>query len=408
MVDKETFSCPPPFSASLSNARGGEANMQWKNKFQASEIIFALVVLAVTLIIAFLPTHARYQRPAHVVEARCQVLLTDNSLVFQKGIFKMGEQKVRVKILDGPDRGATLEALNLLQAAVELEWFYQPGDRAIVGYSKSGRKIAGARMLEPLRENAITVILIIFFLVLVGFSGWIGLKSMLSFIFAMVVIWKLLLPWSLEERLDPIAMAVLIVAALCFVIIFLVAGFNKKGWSAFLGAFGGSVLTWVLPLFFGHWLKLNGAVSEYSVALRFSGYEGLDLLKLFYAAIILSASGAIMDIAMDIAAALFELKEKKPEISRKELVCSGLTIGRAVIGTMATTLLLAYSGSALTMLMYLLSKGLSVWRIMNMNYLASELLKTVSGSLGLILAAPLTALVAGLIMAPARQRGELP
>jgi uncharacterized membrane protein len=97
-----------------------------------------------------------------------------------------------------------------------------------------------------------------------------------------------------------------------------------------------------LPL--GHWLKINGSTSEYSTALRFSGYEFLNLLQLFYAAIILSAFGAIMDFAMDIAMAMTEIKEKKPEIGRKELIRSGLTIGRTVIGTMSTTLLLAYSG----------------------------------------------------------------
>ncbi|MGD9154684.1 MAG: YibE/F family protein [Bacillota bacterium] len=380
--------------------------MKWRRKLQSREALFALVILLITVAIAFLPTPARYRRAAGVWEARCVVLQVDNSAVFQKGIFKMGEQQVTVKILDGPDRGKTLAAMNLLQGAIELEWFYQTGERAIVGYSKTGATVVGARMLEPLRENAIWTIFIIFFLVLLAFSGWTGIKAMLSFAFAMVVIWKILLPLNLQNTIDPILLAVLVVAALCFVIIFLVAGFNRKGWSAFWGAFGGCVLTWMLPLLLGRWLKINGATSQYSTALRFSGYESLNLLELFYAAIILSASGAIMDIAMDIAAAMTEIKEKKPEIGRKELIRSGLTIGRAVIGTMSTTLLLAYSGSALTMLMYLLSKGLSVWRILNMNYLASEILKTVSGSLGLILAAPLTALVSGLILTRTHTAGE--
>jgi uncharacterized membrane protein len=373
----------------------------WKPRLLAPEIIFTLTIMVITVIIIFLPTQARYQRPDTVFEARCQVLRIDNTSVFQKGIFKMGEQRVTLKVLDGPDCGQVLDALNLLQGVIELEWFYQPGERAIVGYSKNdGGVITGARMLEPLRENALWALFLIFFIILIAFSGWTGIKAMLSFAFAMVVIWKLMVPLSLENTLDPVLLAVLIVAALCFTIIFFVAGFTKKGWSAFFGAFGGCVLTWVLPLFLGHWLKINGSASSYSSALRFSGYESLNLLKLFYAAIILSASGAIMDIAMDIAAAMTEISVKKPEISRKELIGSGLNIGRAVIGTMSTTLLLAYSGSALTMLMYLLSKGLSVWRILNMNYLAAEILKTVSGSIGLILAAPLTALVAGFVLVP--------
>lgn len=381
--------------------------MKWKAKFRKSEVIFSFIVLLITLIVAFLPAPQRYGRSASTQEARCKVLQTDESSVFQKGIFKMGEQRVKVLLLDGPDRGKTIEALNLLQGSIELEWFYQAGERALVGYTKDGATVIGARMLEPLRENAIIAIFIIFFVILVVFSGWIGLKAMLSFAFSIVVIWKLLLPLSLENRADPITLAIAVVALLCFVIIFLVAGFTKKGWGAFLGAFGGAALTWVLPLVFGHWLKINGSTSEYSTALRFSGHESLDLLKLFFAAIILSASGAIMDIAMDIAAAMTEIKEKKPDIGRKELIKSGFTIGRAVIGTMSTTLLLAYSGGSLTMLMYLLSRGISVWRMMNMNYLASEILKTVSGSIGLILAAPLTAIVTGWILAPRSENKDM-
>ena len=110
-----------------------------------------------------------------------------------------------------------------------------------------------------------------------------------------------------------------------------------------------------------------------------------------------------MDIAMDIAAAMAEIKEKKPEIVRRELILSGLNIGRLIIGTMSNTLLMAYSGGALTMLMFLMAKGLSAWRILNMNYLASETLKTISGSIGLILTVPLTAVISGFILCHPRQ-----
>lgn len=310
----------------------------------------------------------------------------------------MGEQSVKIRILDGPDRGSVAFAMNLLQGALELEWFFQPGDKAIIGYAKEGNRIIAARMLEPLREWPMLTIFLIFFVALLSLAGWVGVKAIISFAFTIIVIWKVLIPYSLEEKCDPILLSMVIVAALCFVVIFLVAGFTKKGWGAFLGAFGGAVLTWILPMLFGGWMKVNGSTSEYSTALRFTGYEYLNLMKLFYAAIILSASGAIMDIAMDISAAMAEIKEKKPEIGCWEIIRSGFNIGRVIIGTMSNTLLMAYSGGALTMLMFLLAKGISVWRIMNMNYLASEVLKTISGSIGLIMTVPLTAIISGFIL----------
>jgi uncharacterized membrane protein len=345
-----------------------------------------------------------YTRPGTNREARCEVLKTNDSFVFQRGIFHQGEQSVQVRILDGPDRGKQITAANLLQGAVELEWFYKPGQKALIGYSKDGNAIVAARMLEPLREGTMLVIFLVFIGALLLLAGWVGVKSIVSFAFTLIIIWKILLPCSLEGKYDPVIFAMLIVGIICFVTIFLIAGFNKKGLGAFLGSLGGCLFTLVILYLFGGPLKLNGATSSFSTTLRYSGYENLDLLKLFFAGVILSATGAIMDVAMDIAVSMFEIKEKRPDIGRWELIRSGFNIGRAVIGTMSTTLLLAYSGGALTMLMYLLAKGISLWRIINMNYVASEMLRTLSGTIGLTFVVPCTAIISGLIMVPLVQR----
>lgn len=367
---------------------------------KGKEILFCSVILFLTIMIGMIPFTKYSNHPASEHEERCQVLRTDNSMVFQRGIFKQGEQSVTVKLLTGPDRGREMTAMNLLQGSVELEWFYQPGEKAIIGYSEKDHTIVAARMLEPVREGPLLGIFLLFFILILALAGWTGFKAMLSFAFSMVVIWKVLLPLNLEGRYDPVILAMLIVAILCFVIIFLVAGFSKKGWGAFLGAFGGCIFTWIILFLFGGMMKVNGATAGFSTALRFSGFEHLDLLKLYYAAVVLSASGAIMDIAMDISASMTEIHEKRPDISRLELIGSGFNIGRAVIGTMTTTLLLAYSGGFMTMLMYLMSKGISLTRILNMNYVVAEMLKTVSGTIGLTLVVPLTAIICGFILVP--------
>lgn len=372
---------------------------------QRREIYFSVCILLITVLLLVLPFSSEYyQHPESEVEARCRVLATDDSFVFQRGIFRQGEQGVDVELLDGPDRGRRIHALNLLQGAVELEWFYQPGEEGIIGYSKQGETIVASRMLEPVRERPLIGLFLLFFGLIFILAGWTGIKAILSFAFTLIVIWKILLPLNLQGKYDPVLLAILITALLCFVVIFLVAGFNKKGWGAFLGAFGGCAFTWIILGVFGGAMKVNGTVSGFSSTLRYSGYEHLDLLKLFYAAVILSASGAIMDVAMDISASMVELKAKRPDIGRWELIKSGLNIGRAVIGTMSTTLLLAYSGGAMTMLMYLLSRGISIWRIMNMNYVASEALRTVSGTIGLTFVVPFTALVSGCLLTPVLEK----
>ncbi len=116
------------------------------------------------------------------------------------------------------------------------------------------------------------------------------------------------------------------------------------------------------------------------------------------AAIILGASGACMDIAMDIAAAMDEIKKKKPDIPPLELIQSGFVVGRHVIGTMATTLLLAYSGGYLTLLMLFQVKEPGILRMLNLKIVAAEIMRTLVGSIGLVLVAPITAIVGGIII----------
>lgn len=369
-----------------------------KNIKQYRDMIFCTVIILFSIVIGLIPMPEYYKQSSSNHEARCIVLKTDNKFVFQRGTVREGDQKVTVRILDGPERNREIEVLNMLQGAAELEWFYQTGEKAVIGYTLDHNKIVGARMLEPLRETYLIWLFLLFIGALLILAGWTGVKAIITFVFTILVIWKVLLPYSLEGKFDPVLLAVLIVAGLCFITIFMIAGFNKKALGAFLGAFSGCIITWIILLLFGGPLKINGATSGFSTTLRYSGYEHLDLLKLFYAAVILSATGAIMDVAIDIAAAMAEIKEKKPDISRGELIRSGINIGRMVIGTMSTTLLLAYTGGALTMLMFLLARGISIWRIFNMNYVASELLKTLSGTIGLTLVVPCTALFVGILL----------
>lgn len=105
-----------------------------------------------------------------------------------------------------------------------------------------------------------------------------------------------------------------------------------------------------------------------------------------------------MDIAMDVTASVSEVKDKKPEISMSELIQSGYNVGRMVTGTMTTTLLLAYSGGYLTMLMLFVSKGTSINRILNFKVVAAEIFRTLVGSVGLVMVAPITAIIAGWIL----------
>ena len=145
-------------------------------------------------------------------------------------------------------------------------------------------------------------------------------------------------------------------------------------------------------------IKKNGAVMTNSESLLYSGFENLNLTQIFMASVFIGASGAIMDIAVDITSAVNEVVEKKPDISAKEAVMSGIHVGRAAMGTMTTTLLLAYSGGYLTLLMVFMAQGTPIYNILNYKYVASEILHTIVGSFGLVAVAPFTALMSGILL----------
>ena len=137
-------------------------------------------------------------------------------------------------------------------------------------------------------------------------------------------------------------------------------------------------------------------------SLLYSGYQDLDLTRIFMASIFVGSSGAMMDLTVDIAAAVHEVVEKRPDLSRREAAMSGIRVGRAAMGTMTTTLLLAYSGGFLGLLMVFMAQGTPLINILNYKYVASEMIHTVVGSFGLVAAAPLTALSSGFFLAKRR------
>jgi uncharacterized membrane protein len=163
-------------------------------------------------------------------------------------------------------------------------------------------------------------------------------------------------------------------------------------------------LTCGLSLYFGSEFRIHGAVKPFSETLLYSGFAHLDLTRIFLGGIFLASSGAVMDLAMDVSSAMAEIAEKRPDLSRRQLVLSGFAVGRSVVGTMTTTLLLAYTGSYSSLLLVFVAQGVPPANILNMQYVSAEILHTLVGSFGLITVAPFTALAGGWLFAGRKRR----
>lgn len=359
--------------------------------------VLVFVVLLATVAALLIPTGFEREHPGERVKVR--VLSADNEAVRQFGIVKTGDQALRVRILSGGEKGKEAAAANHLTGRLELDRIYGAGEKALATLDASKGNILKVTLVDYWRLDSEAAILALFAVLLVGFAGWTGVRSLLSFLFTAVLLWKVLLPGMLRGW-DPVVSSLCVSALLCVAIILLVSGVDRKGAAAVLGSLSGIAVTCALALVFGRWFSVHGAVKPFSETLLYSGFGHLDLTGIFLGGIFLASSGAVMDLAMDIASALHELVRKNPRISRKELIVSGFSVGRMVIGTMTTTLLLAYTGGFTTLLLVFIAQGTPLVNIFNIQYVAAEILHTMVGSVGLVTVAPLTAVVGGWLLAP--------
>lgn len=353
----------------------------------------ALVFVALCIAMWFAPA-ARTVAIDDGVPLRAKVLSVDDSSIVLAGVLEYGTQYLEVELIDAPAAGRRFRAENELRSQIEFDKKFRPGDTAMViwpdGGVKDGETLTAR---DHWRLGWSAVLFALFCLLVVLFGGWTGVKSLFSFVFSCFAVWKIVIPLCLDGW-SAAWVSFAAVSLLTAVIMYLVAGCSRKGAAAFLGSMLGVGASLVLSWFFSKAMHVNGVTMPFVQALFNSGYSSLDFADVFNGAVILASSGALMDLAMDIAAGVDEVARHSPGISSRALFSSGLRIGRSVVGTMTTTLLLAYSGGYLTLLMAFAAQGTPPWLFLNSTMVSAEVVKTLVGSFGLVLVAPFTAFVA--------------
>jgi uncharacterized membrane protein len=360
------------------------------------DTILIVIFSFLTLALYFVPTGFEARLPKNSVRCRGRIIAVDNSNILQTGIVKQGEQALTVTLLDGPYAETEVRATNLLIGKMELDTFFAEGDIALIVLSLKDNEIYLATAQDHYRLNTELILLLCFAALLLIFAGLTGAKALLSFIFTGMMIWKIMIPLFLKD-IDPIMVSLGVVTILTGAIVFLVGGLTKRGLVAFLGSILGIVVTMIMALVFSGGFRLHGAIKPFSETLLYSGYPHLNLTRIFLAGIFLASSGAVMDLAMDVASGMREVVSRKPDIAFFDALQAGFGIGRPVIGTMTTTLLLAYSGGYTALLMIFMAQGVPIVNLLNLNYVAAEILHTLIGSFGLVTVAPFTAIVGALI-----------
>ena len=325
------------------------------------------------------------------------VLSTDENDIYDTGLVRTGDQRCRVRILGGKFKGEEVNAVNRLNGSLAQDKLFSVGDKAFVVVSHSEGEITTVFMTDHYRLDKEVILVVLFLVLLIVFARDTGLRTILAFANTILLMWKVLVP-SLLNGHNPIWVSLGLVLVLSSLVLMLIYGWDRRFLAAISGAALGILVTVVLGYIFTDLFQIHGAVMESSESLLYAGYKHLDLTKIFIASIFLGSTGAVTDLAVDICSAVYEVVQKKPDISAGEAIASGFAVGRATCASMTTTLLLAYSGSYIALLMVFMAQGTPVELMLNYKYVAAEIVHTVVGSFGLVTVAPLTAITSGLLM----------
>ncbi|MCL2180386.1 MAG: YibE/F family protein [Treponema sp.] len=292
------------------------------------------------------------------------------------------------KIISGQRKGRVITAEQTFTAAsIDRSKEVERGDNILLVNNDAGWFFAGY-----VRTNALLVLGALFVICLIIFGGSKGFNTILSLGFTCTAVFAVFVPSILSGK-NIYLMSVIICVFVIIIVNFMVIGFNKKSLASIAGCTGGVIVAGIITVCMDKALYITGIIDEHSrYLINLPGDLHLNLNAVVFAGIIIGAMGAIMDVSISISSSLWEVKEKAGNITFKELLNSGFNIGRDIMGSMADTLILAYIGSSLTIVLLLSVFSTSLLGLFNSEMIAVEILQALAGSLGILFAMPLTAL----------------
>ncbi len=371
-------------------------------KERRKQLVVLLACFAAVGVLLSIPTG--FEEAVQFKDAeKCKVLVeqVDNSRLIDTGLIRSGQQICTVQILTGKFKGQRTEGWNMLGGSLSQDKLFRPGDKAQAVIHYDDTEFYSVNLIDYYRLDGELVLALLFAVFLISFAGMTGIRSVFSFIITILSLWKILIPLYLKG-INPIASGVLVVAILTFCILVLVYGFDARLLSSFCGSMSGILFAAVLSYVCTKQFHIHGAVMSNSEALLYSGFQNLNLTHIFMASVFIGASGSVMDLSVDITSAVHEVvrtaSDKGIAVSRREAMKSGLAVARAAMGTMTTTLLLAYSGTSIALLMTFMAQGTPLYNILNNNVVSAEIINTIAGSFGLAMTAPFTAVIAGCLL----------
>lgn len=313
-------------------------------------------------------------------------------------------QLVKLRVTAGPRKGMMIELdhSNINEPGYEMT--VEVGRRMLVSAVFDGAQATDIFIEDYARDGYLSWLAAAFVGALVLVGGKKGFKTAFTLGITALAVVKVLLPLLLAGY-SPVPVSVAVAAGVTAVTLVAVAGFSRKTLAAIIGTTGGVVTAGLLATYVGRLAHLTGlSADEARMLLYIPQGTNFDYRGLLFGGILIGALGAVMDVGMSIASAVDEVYRVNPALSPRALFASGMNVGRDVMGTMANTLILAYAGGAIPLLLLFMAYQLPVVRLINLDLVATEVVRALTGSIGLVLAIPITA-AAGSALTAAQGRG---
>ena len=320
-------------------------------------------------------------------KAKVVKILQDN---LEENGTRVGEQKVRVRMLTGVRKGEELDITSssgyLFGAACK------PGMKVIVMQSVAGDSTV-ASVYTQNREGVIYIFALIYLLVLCLIGGKQGIKGCLGLVFTFFCVIFVYLP-LVYLKYSPFWTAVFVCFITTLVTMYLIGGPTRKTCAATLGTLIGVILAGVSAWCFSKASGISGYnVSDIETLMTLWNTNRIQVGGLLFSGLLISCLGAVMDVAMSISSAIDEIYRQNLSLSRKELFKAGLRVGRDMMGTDSNTLILAFAGSSVSTLLLDYSYNLPYQQIINSNNIGIAIMQGLAGSFGIVLSVPFTVLI---------------
>ena len=306
-------------------------------------------------------------------------------------------QHLKIEILTGKHKGEVYTVRNTIELAIPYRLIFRLHDKMVlqVDEDEETGKITNLKIYERARDTKVYALIVIFAAALIIVGKKNGFKALITLGITVGLIFGIFLP-CIIQGFNPILLALAVCSAATVITLFIISGNNKKTYTAIMGTIGGVIIAGLFAYSAGKILMLTGLGNEDAQLLAFiPQHRKIDYQGLLFAGIMIGALGAVMDVAMSISSAMWEIISVSPGISKKQLIKSGMNIGRDIIGSMSNTLILAYVSTSIPVLLLFILFSNGFTEIINLELLASEVLRAVAGSIGLICTIPITVRLVG-------------